>query len=73
VEELHKKAVESAETLAEEESRATEAITKTVIEQERERSRIAEELAKEKAEHTKKMAALVIGVLRRPEASTVTP
>ncbi len=56
--EAAKKAGEEKEKEADEELKATDAVSKEMLDQLKERARIGEQLGKEEAEHTKKMAAL---------------
>ncbi len=57
-EESLNKGMDEAVKEGELEAQATAAVTKSILESEKERSRVAEELGKEEAEHIKKMAAL---------------
>ena len=56
--EIAKKALDDKLKLEDEEMKATESVTKTFVDEQKEKARIGEELGKEEAEHTKKMAAL---------------
>jgi hypothetical protein len=58
VAELHKKTVAEDNKLIDEQYAATVAVTKEIVEQGKERARMDEEIGKEEAEHSKKMAAL---------------
>jgi len=58
VAELHKKSNAEDLKLIDEQYAATAAITKEIVEQGKERARMDEEIGKEEAEHSKKMAAL---------------
>jgi hypothetical protein len=60
VAELHKKSADEAVREANEEYAATNAVMKEVFDQQKEQARLGEEMAKEEAEHTKKMAALTL-------------
>lgn len=58
VAELHKKTAEEDVKLVDEQYAATAAVNKEMADQAKERARLEEEIGKEEAEHTKKMAAL---------------
>lgn len=56
--EIHKKEAEEAIKDANEQYAATNAVMKEVLDQQKEQARLGEEMGKEEAEHSKKMAAL---------------
>ena len=56
--EIAKKALDDKLKLEDEELKATESVTKAFVDEQKEKARIGEELGKEEAEHTKKMANL---------------
>jgi hypothetical protein len=56
--ELHKKEAEESVKEANEEFAATSAVMKEVLDQQKQQAELAEQLGKEEAEHSKKMAAL---------------
>jgi hypothetical protein len=58
VAEIHKKQADESVKEANEEYAATNAVMKEVFDQQKEQARLGEEMAKEEADHSKKMAAL---------------